>query len=166
MESDTQPQEAPPQEFEAPLPDPAIVIEGDDIILEYGAPLPADGCVKCAAAATHTIDKRLRNPRNPKTWFGKRYHLQVGLCKKHRENYLIAQSLTWSLLAVGLVLFVASILTLHWPGALVGLVAAGISGFFRARVPVWSDSTDPYRVVVKGCGEPYLDELRKHGDPE
>lgn len=146
--------------------DPAIVIEGDDLILENGAPMPADGCVKCARPATHTIDKKLRNPRNPLTWFGKRYHLQIGLCKKHRENYLIAQALTWSVLGLGAILLVVGIATLHWISILVGLLLLAVSGVFRALVPVWSDSVEARRVVIRGCGEPYLDELRKYGDPD
>ena len=146
--------EEPPQEIL-----PRISRNGDSLILEGNPAIPTDLCLKSGRPATNTLTVSLRNPRNPMTWFGKRPKIEIGLCRKHYENHSVALALTWSLMAVGAILLVVSVLTFSFLSALVGLAAIGISGIFRAASPVTLvDATDSF-ATIDGVAEPVLSQF-------
>ena len=144
-----------------PAAEPLMVSyrDGKDLVIENGASIPTDFCIKSGRPAVKTLEISLRNPANPTTWFGKRPRLEVGLCGKHLDDHHVAVALTWSLLAVGAIVLVTGILAFSVITAVVGLLSMGISGLFRATSPVTSrDATDEY-ATVDGAGAAYLKHL-------
>lgn len=138
--------------------EPRISRNGDALILEGSPVLPLDICIKSGRPATNVIKASLRDPKNPKTWFGKQPLLEVGLCRKHHENHSVAVALTWSVFAVGSILLVVSVLTLSFLSVIIGLAAVGVSGIFRAASPINSpDATESYATVY-GVSESILSQ--------
>lgn len=132
---------------------------GRTLVIENGASIPTDFCIKSGRPAVKTLEISLRCPAKPATWFGKRPRLEVGLCRKHLDNHYVSVALTWSVLAVGGLVLVTGVLSLSVITAAVGLLAMGISGLFRAMSPVISsDATEEY-ATVDGAGAAYLKHL-------
>ena len=132
--------------------EPVIRLNGESVILEHGAVLPAECCVKCGRPAVKTYVKELRKPMNPATWFGKRGSMEIGLCKKHQENRLICLALTWSLLAIGAAIMLMGALSLNLLAVVSGLVFAGISGVFRAAYPCRLKTETEEALEIEGVG--------------
>lgn len=129
------------------------------LFVSEGAPLPTDICICSGRRAAKVVDVPLRNPSNPRTWFGRRPVLTVGLSKKHRENQLIAHTLTWSLLVTGVVLFATGAITLNFVLVAAGLLAALGCGYFRARSPIWSPESEAEPIEVAGAGEKFRERF-------
>lgn len=129
--------------------------------MEHGATIPTDSCVKCGRSAKREILTELRSPFNPLTWFGKRPRIEVGLCRRHHENHLVAVALTWSLLGLGLLLFVAGVVTKSLVSCLFGLAAMAFSGLFRATSPVTSSDACEEGATIAGTGKSYRQQLNR-----
>ncbi|MEX2581355.1 MAG: hypothetical protein WD342_20025 [Verrucomicrobiales bacterium] len=100
---------------------------------------------------------------NPLTWFGKCPRIDVGLCRRHHENHLVAVTLSWSLLGLGLLLLAAGAMTTSLLSCLVGLAAVIAAGLFRASSPVRSaDAREDYATIA-GTGESYRQRLSRGG---
>ncbi|MCB1232884.1 MAG: hypothetical protein KDN19_21750 [Verrucomicrobiae bacterium] len=145
---------------------PVLRFRGSTLVLENGAVLPSECCVKCGRPATKVIRKKLRKPTNPMTWFGKRETIDVGLCKKHHESRLIALALTWSCLVVGVGIFVFGLISLEFVSCFIGLLFAGISGVFRACYPCCLKSLSEDALEIGGVGEGCRTVLEKAGAVE
>lgn len=161
------PQPVPPEPIvEEPVSStvPGAFRDGDAMILEGGYMPPKDVCIKSGRPATRSRVVALRNPRNPITWFGRRPKLEVGLCRKHYENHSVAVALTWSLLGLGAVLLLVGIVTFSPLSGLLGLVLAGISGFFRAHSPITSPDASEDFATVYGVAENILNQLPPYED--
>ncbi len=143
----------------ARAPHPVVYRSGREFVCEYGGVPPVEICVRCGRATERQENFSLRDLRNPRTWFGRRPLLELGLCRKHREDHTIAVALTWSVLAVGAMLTIVGFLTFSWFSLLLGMVAMAASGFFRAKSPVTSSQADENHLVVRGAGEGYLRSL-------
>ncbi len=142
---------------QAPLA-PRISRNGAALILEGNPALPLGVCIKSGRPATSVIKASLRNPKNPRTWFGRRPVVEVGLCRKHYENHSVALALTWSVFAVGSILLLVSVLTMSLFSVIIGLLAVGVSGIFRAASPIHSpDASDDYATVY-GVADFVLDQ--------
>jgi hypothetical protein len=155
------PEPAPFIEVVPPATEPLMVSyrSGRYLIIENGASIPTDFCIKSGRPAVKTLEISLRCPAKPATWFGKRQRLEVGLCRKHLDNHYVSVALTWSVLAVGGLVLVTGVLSLSVITAVVGLFAMGISGLFRAMSPVTSsDATEEY-ATIEGAGAAYLKHL-------
>lgn len=146
-------------------PPPSILVSGGEIILEHGATIPIALCVKCGRPACGRWTLALRNPRQPRTWYGALPTLEMGLCQKHRDDRSVAVALTWSFLSIGALLVVVGALTFSWVSALVGLLAMGGAGWFRASSPVVATLVTETRTVLAGAGPAFLKQLRS-GDLE
>jgi hypothetical protein len=145
---------------DVPTPTPALYVSGGEIILEHGSPLPVGSCVKCGRPACGAWTLALRNPRLPGTWYGARPVLEMGLCRKHRDDRSVAVALTWSFLSIGALLVVVGALTFSWVSVLVGLLAMGGAGWFRAASPVVATLVTETRIVIAGAGAALLKQLR------
>lgn len=155
------PEPAPFIEVVPPAAEPLIVSyrSGRTLIIENGAAIPTEFCIKSGRPAVKTVEISLRSPFKPMTWFGKRPRLEVGLSRKHLDNHNVAIALTWSVLAVGGLVLVTGVLSFSLITALVGFLAMGISGLFRAASPVASgDATEEY-ATIDGAGAAYLKHL-------
>lgn len=155
------PEPAPFIEVVPPAAEPLMVSyrSGRYLIIENGASIPTEFCIKSGRPAVKTLEISLRCPSKPATWFGKRPRLEVGLCRKYPDNHHVAVALTWSVLAVGAVVLITGILSVSVITAVVGLLAMGISGLFRATSPVTSsDATEGY-ATIDGAGAAYLKHL-------
>ena len=147
----------------APAMPRRLTLRRDTIVVEGGAELPSQWCVKCGKPARKVINKALRNPMNPATWFGGRVRVPVGLCRKHGESRAVAVAATWSLFAVGAVIAIGSLLSLKFVGFGVGLLAVLFSGVFRATSPVSSKYAESDCYEIEGSGPEYREELRRGG---
>lgn len=155
------PEPAPFIEVVPPAAEPLMVSyrSGRTLVIENGAPIPTEFCIKCGRPSVKTLEISLRCPSKPATWFGKRPRLEVGLSRKHLDNHNVAVALTWSVLAVGAIVLVTGVLSVSVITAVVGLLAMGISGLFRAASPVTSnDATEEY-ATINGAGAAYLKHL-------
>ncbi|MDF1741293.1 MAG: hypothetical protein P1U86_19190, partial [Verrucomicrobiales bacterium] len=138
---------------------PACYRIGDTMVVENGGNPPVDFCIKSGRPATKVISASLRNPMNPKTWFGKCPRIEVGLSSQEHDSHLIAVALTWSLFGIGLLILVSGIVSLSWASCLVGLLTTGVSGVFRAKSPVVAkDATEAYS-EIKGASASFLKHL-------
>lgn len=151
---------------------PAMFCSDGEIVLENGAVLPVEFCVKCGRPASLGVSCFLRDRKQPRTWFGNRPRIEAGLCRKHREDHAIAVALTWSMLGVAGVLVVSGILTSNLVTLVLAGVVAAISGAFRAGSPFSAPVVTESRVVLSGAGEAFLRKLPvfpepgEGGDPE
>jgi hypothetical protein len=153
----------PSSSFEVVPPAPAPLMvsyrQGSSLVVENGASIPTEFCIKSGRPSVKSIEISLRNPANPMTWFGKRPRLEVGLSRKHLDNHNVAIALTWSVLAVGALVMATGITSFSLLTALVGLLAMGISGLFRALSPVTSaDASEEYS-TISGVAPAYLKHL-------
>jgi hypothetical protein len=105
------------------------------------------------------VEVALRNPRDPRTWFGERPRLKVGLSRKQYENHAVATALTWSFLALGLLLLVAGVLTGGWVASSLGLLTLVFSGLFRACSPVTGSASSEESITVRGACPAFLRKL-------
>lgn len=129
---------------------------GDSLVITNGAQIPTDMCIKTGKPSRKLVEVHLRNPANPKTWFGKTPSLEVGLSRKAYENHLVALSLTWSTLGIGALLLAVGIISLSVVSCLIGMAAMAFSGVFRAYSPVSSrDATEEYATIT-GASESFL----------
>jgi hypothetical protein len=144
---------------DAPAPLVTFHRSGRNIVVENGASIPTTSCIKSGRPVFKTMEVSLRNPANPKTWFGRRPAVEVGLSRKYYENYIVAVALTWSFLGVGALVLTAGIFALSPLTVVVGLIATAVSGVFRATSPVTSpDATETYATIA-GAGDAYLKRL-------
>ncbi|MAS97044.1 MAG: hypothetical protein CMO55_27960 [Verrucomicrobiales bacterium] len=160
-----EPVEIAPQSEEKLESTPSCYRSGRKIILENGGAVPTDHCIKSGRRASKQVAISLRNPKNPKTWFGKQPVVNVGLSKKHHENHVVAVALTWSTLAVGALVLLAGILTLSLASCFVGIVAIAVSGIFRAYSPVTSIDATPEYATIEGAGDGFLKLVAEGSDP-
>ena len=142
-----------------PAPPPMRYVSGGEIILEHGAVLPTELCVKCGRPACGAWPMMPRHPGRPATWFGRRPVVEMGLCRKHRDDHAVAVALTWSVLAVGALLLVVGMVTLGWVSAGLGLLAMAGAGWFRASSPVVATLVSDSRIVLGGSGEAYRSRI-------
>lgn len=142
-----------------PAPVPMLFVSGSEIILEHGAVLPTGACVKCGRPACGVRAVMPRHPRLPGTWYGRRPVVEMGLCRKHRDDHSVAVALTWSMLAVGALLLVVGAVTLGWVSAVLGLLAMGVAGWFRASSPVVATMVTESRIVLGGAGSLFLNRI-------
>lgn len=145
----------------AQVPAPLVTFyrSGNHLVIEHGASIPTEWCIKSGRPAYRVIEVSLRNPANPMTWFGSRPVIEVGICRKHYENHSVAVTLTWSVLALGFILLAVGILAAGMVSAMLGVIAIAGSGFFRATSPVTSPDATDLRATVFGAGEGYLRRL-------
>ncbi|MDF1656419.1 MAG: hypothetical protein P1U58_02335 [Verrucomicrobiales bacterium] len=141
--------------------DPVFQQEGK-LFVTTGTSLPTNVCVCCGAPTFKIVNKALRNPFNPMTWFGGQPREELGFCKKHTENYQIALALTFSLLAVGLILLGIGLYMLSIGEIVVGLLLVLVCGIFRARVPVWSPNSNAEPMEIRGVGNCFLEQFPNH----
>jgi hypothetical protein len=80
----------------------------------------------------------------------------MGLCRRHSEDHTVATALTWSVLSVGGLLIAVGLITFSPLTLILGLAAAGFSGWFRASSPASVDLVSDHRMVLRGAGEKYL----------
>lgn len=142
-------------------PPPSLLVSGSELILEHGAVIPVGSCVKCGRPACGSSAIALRNPRQPGTWFGARPTLEMGLCRKHRDDRSVAVALTWSFLAIGALLLAVGAMTFSFVSIGVGIVAMAGAGWFRASTPVVATLVTETRTVLSGCGAAFLKQLAK-----
>lgn len=129
---------------------------GNHLVIEHGASIPTDWCIKSGRPVYKVLVVSLRNPADPKTWFGSRPMIEVGLSRKHFENHSVAVTLTWSVLALGFILLAVGVLAAGMVSSILGVIAIAGSGFFRATSPVTSPDATDLRATVFGAGEGYL----------
>ncbi|MEQ1839392.1 MAG: hypothetical protein ABL994_03190 [Verrucomicrobiales bacterium] len=143
------------------IPAPAVTFyrSGNHLVIEHGASIPTEWCIKSGRPVYKVIEVSLRNPANPKSWFGSRPVIEVGLCRKHYEDHTVAVALTWSVLALGFILLAVGILAAGMLSSILGVIAIAGSGFFRATSPVTSPDATNLRATVFGAGEGYLKHL-------
>ncbi len=151
----------PPDPELIPPPAPVVYRCGGLLVVEDGAALPQHLCVRCGFAAQKSWTVHPRNPRDPRTWFGHRDGLEVGLCRKHREDHTVAVASTWSMLTLGLFLTTVGAVTLSVATILVGLFAAALSGIFRAGSPLSLVKADGVKRVLAGSRPRYLDQFKE-----
>lgn len=132
---------------------------GENVIVENGAPVPTAICIRSGRPSCRTLEITLRNPADPRTWFGPRPRLEVGLCRKYYEDHFVAVALTWSVLAVGAIMLTAGLLSHSAVTAVVGFLAMGVSGFFRATSPVTSPDATATRATLVGAGPIFRNHL-------
>lgn len=150
----------PPEPERFPL---AYRYEGR-LYIEEGADPPVEHCICCGRKSAKTIRKALRNPRNPLSWFGKTTPVSMGLCRRHADNNNIGIALTWSLLAVGVLLVGTGIATMSIPAMAVGVVAATGSGIFRAIMPVHVASVRTEPIEIRGFSPKYLEKVPEYAE--
>ncbi len=138
---------------------PSCYRMGDTIVVENGGNPPVDYCIKSGRPAQKVVSASLRNPLSPMTWFGKSPMIDVGLSRKHYDSHLIAVALTWSFFGIGLLILVSGIVSMGWVSCLVGVLATGISGVFRATSPVTSKSATEEYAEIKGASRSFLKHL-------
>lgn len=140
-----------------PLPEPQAYRQGDALFLEEGAELPTERCICCGRKSVKTVSMFLRTPAKPATWFGKTKKVEFGVCPKHKESRAMGVALTYSALAVGILILVVGAISLNIGTIVVGLLAMSISGVFRARMPVYTVDPKVEPVEIKGHSPSYLD---------
>ncbi len=144
---------------------PLLFREGDDVFLEQGAEADTHLCIKCSHPSKKIVNKALRNPKNPGTWFGGCRRIEIGLCKKHAENYAVAKALTFSLLGLGIIFVGIGAATSGIPLMVAGAVCCSACGVFRARVPVSSPNGKDEYSIIHGVGEAFKATLPEFQSP-
>lgn len=149
----------PPDPELAPPPAPVVYRCGSLLVIEDGAELPQELCVRCGHAALKSWTLHPRNPRNPRTWFGRRESVLAGLCRKHREDHTVAIAATWSMLVLGVLLLVVGTVTLSVATIIVGVFAAALAGIFRAGSMLTLVKGDEKKVVLAGSKPAFLKQF-------
>ena len=140
---------------------PCAYRDGMRLVIENEARIPTRICIKSGRPTYSELTIRLRQPRSPRTWFGKAPSIEVGLSRRHYDNHNVAVTLTWSVLAVGLIVFVAGILSLSPLTIAVGAVSAAGAGIFRASSPVTLAHAEENKIVIDGCSRRFLDQVER-----
>jgi len=136
----------------------AFQLDGKAFI-EEGADLPTDVCIQTGFKAAKTAKIQVRKPLDPKTWFGKAPQIEVGLSKKAHENLRVMKALTYSVVAVCLIIELAGAATFSVVTVVTGLLAAAGSGFFRSRVPVTTPDPKAEPLEIAGASENFIQRL-------
>ena len=139
--------------------EPSIELAEGVAYLRNGAELPSEICLKSARKAYKVVDKTLRNPMDPRTWFGRQQTLSVGLCKKHYENFMVTNALAWSGLGVGALMFIAGIFTLSIVSIAVGLLMTFGTAAAQAFFPVWAKKSGENEIEVHGLSPAYIQAI-------
>lgn len=126
------------------------------------AAVPTGICVGCGRPSEKVVSKAIRKPLNPLTWYTKQTSVEIGLCKKHVDDRRVGVALTFSFLVLGIIFLVAGIVTLSVGMIGFGLVAAAISGYFRARMPVYRSEPEGWVLKIEGAGEGFLKQLPQY----
>lgn len=140
---------------------PRAVRKGRRLLLENEPVIPTRICIKSGRPAYRETEVSLRNPKNPMTWFGKRPTLHVGLSRREFDNYRVAIALTWSFLGIGCLMLLAGLFSTSWLTCLVGLLAMGFAGVFRACSPVTSPDATDESATILGAGPTYLQQFEE-----
>lgn len=127
------------------------------LYITEGAELPAAVCISCGKPSVKVVNKALRNPYNPTTWIGSKPRVRVGLCHQHKESFMIMRALAFSLLGVGLAIFVVGVVTLAIGSIAIGLVTMFLCGLLRSLKPVWSPNARLEPMEICGAGKPFRD---------
>ncbi len=125
------------------------------LYLSEGAELPAAICINCGKRSVKVVRKALRNPYNPLTWIGAKPRVRVGLCKKHKESFLTMRALAFSLLGVGLTIFILGLVNRAIDSIIVGAMTMFLCGLFRSLKPVWSPDTRVEPMEISGTGKQF-----------
>ena len=147
---------------EQPLPSPAISPpwRHDRVLyLPDGARLPTDTCIHCGHKAVKVISKSIRNPWNPATWFSRQTIVDIGLCKKHKDDNNVGKALTYSVLSIGVIIFITGVVTVGIVTLIIGLLAIVVSGIFRARTLIYTSNTNVEPLPIKGAAASYLEQF-------
>ena len=123
------------------------------------ASVPTEICVRCGRPSVKVINKAIRKPLNPLTWYTRQTSVEIGLCRKHVDDRRVGVALTFSLLVLGFVFLVAGIISFSIGMIVFGLVAAIVSGYFRARIPVYRSKPEGWVLRIEGAGEGFLEQL-------
>lgn len=145
----------PPEDREEPTLYPPVFRKNGTLFAATSAALPDDLCICCGKPAKMDINKALRNPWNPSTWFGGQLREEVGLCKQHLEGYYVALALTYSLLVLGIVMIGVGIFSKSLSAIVFGLLSVLVCGVFRAKVPIWSPNNKREPIELRGVGKKY-----------
>lgn len=125
------------------------------LYISEGAELPPAICINCGRPSVGVVRKALRNPCNPLTWIGSKPRVTVGLCKQHKENFMIMKALAFSLLGVGLLIFISGIVKFSVVSIVVGAITMILCGIFRSLKPVWSPNTRVEPIEICGTGKQF-----------
>ena len=148
LTSGTQP-ENEPQPVE-----PAIYRKGKDLVLVGGAALPSNVCIKSGTNPNAVISVGIHNPFKPQTWFGG-HKAVIGLDRASQEKYRLQQTTAFALIGLGALMLPLGIFS-GIATAIAGLILL-IAGFVvRSLIPVWSLKSEKDSIVIRGCGEAYL----------
>ena len=137
-------------------PIPLAFQEGGKLYAPIGAALPTEVCICCGRKNLKTIHKTIRNPKDLRTWFGNISSFDVGLCKKHSEDYNIALALTFSAFGIGLFLLGVGAFTMSLTPIILGLLSISVCGIFRARLPIYSPAPQSDQIEIKGACTKFL----------
>ncbi|MCB1088248.1 MAG: hypothetical protein KDM63_14460, partial [Verrucomicrobiae bacterium] len=146
----------------SPIP-PRITLDGGTIVVEGDQPLPTHWCVKCGRPSHKLARISLRNPANPISWYASRPKIEVGLCRQHNENHAVAQALSWSMLGVGCLIVLGSVISISGIGIAIGLGLMFFSGLVRSSYPLSSKITTYDYYQVDGSCETYRNALLQSG---
>lgn len=144
---------------------PRAFRSGRRLILENEPKIPTNICIKSGRPTYREVEVALRSATYPLTWFGKRPTLHVGLCRKSFDDYRVAVALTWSVLGIGVLMFVAGLATMSWLTIAIGLIAIATCGVFRATSPVTSPDATEERATVIGASPAYLKNFKEAPEP-
>jgi hypothetical protein len=144
-----------PEDREIPSLYPLVFQKDGTLFAATSAALTDDLCICCGRPSKKDINKALRNPWNPLTWFGGQLREEVGLCKQHLEGYYVALALTYSLLVLGILMIGAGIFSTSLSPIGFGVLAVLVCGVFRAKVPIWSPNNKIEPIELRGVGKKY-----------
>ena len=130
-----------------------------NLYIEEGAELPTDSCICCGKKSVKTVEKPLRSPFKPATWFGTTRKVEIGLCPQHKDSKMMGMALTYSILGVGLAIFITGVVTLSIISIVLGLIAIAVSGIFQAKMPVYAADPREEPVQIKGAGDRFLESI-------
>jgi hypothetical protein len=129
--------------------------EGKNLVLENGAELISNRCVKSGRRVKKKVKVSPFNPLVPTSWFRSRTKVNIGLSRRQFECFLILKTLAWSLLGLGAVMIGLDLFAGGNTMIAGGVLLTG-GTILRTFYPVWIDSRGDC-VVVHGCGESFLD---------
>ena len=136
-----------------------VFSRGGALHVPEGTEVPTDSCVRCGRPSKEVISKMVRKPLNPLTWYTKQTAINIGLCKKHIEDRKVGVALTYSLLGLGVIFVIAGAISISIGMIAFGLVAIVVSGYFRARIPIYRSEPEGWILKVEGAGKGFLKQL-------
>ena len=142
------------------MPMPVSYKKGNTLVLKYGATIPTTVCVKTNEPADHVVTKSIRNPFNPLTWIGRTPKLELGLSKKHYDNYRAFLAGSWATFALGIIFLLVSIFTFSPLMFLVSFLIIAAAGVFRSINPVWSTTVSHRFVALRGTCAKFRENFR------